>query len=92
MMRLLGARSFQLGWASVILGFAIHYAIALTWTAIFCVAATRFSVLWRRPIISGLLYGLIVYAVMNFIVLPLSALPPRPTPTTIVARVNAVLA
>ena len=89
---LLGSRSFQLGWASVALGFIIHYAIAFTWTAIFCIAATRFSVLWRRPILSGLSYGVLVYVVMNFIVLPLSALPPRPTPPTIVARVNAVLA
>jgi hypothetical protein len=89
---LLGAGSFQLGWASVVLGFVIHYVIAFTWTAIFCIVATRFSVLCRRPVLSGLLYGLLVYVVMNFIVLPLSALPPRPSPPTIVARVNAVLA
>ena len=32
---LLGSQSFQMGWTSVGLGVAIHYAIALTWTAIF---------------------------------------------------------
>lgn len=89
---LLDGRSFQLGWASVVLGVVIHYAIALTWTAIFYVAATRFNVLSRRPILSGLLYGVLVYAIMNFVVLPLSAVPPRPSASTIVVRINAVLA
>jgi hypothetical protein len=49
-------------------------------------------VLLRRPILSGLLYGVLVYAIMNFIVLPLSAVPPRPSAATIFVRANAVLA
>ena len=49
-------------------------------------------VLTRRPILSGLVYGLIVYVVMNFLVLPMTAVPPRPTAVTLVNRVNAVLA
>jgi hypothetical protein len=40
---LIDGRSFQLGWASIGLGVVIHYAIALTWTAIFYIAATRFK-------------------------------------------------
>lgn len=91
---LIDGRSFQLGWASVGLGVLIHYAIALTWTAIFYIAATEFNltVLSRRPILSGLLYGMLVYVIMNFIVLPLSAVPLRPGAATIAARVNVVLA
>ena len=91
---LLGAHSFQMGWTSVWLGVVIHYAIALTWTAIFYIAATRFNfaVLTRRPVLSGLIYGLVVYVVMNFVVLPMSALPPRPAPPTLISRINAVLA
>jgi hypothetical protein len=91
---LIDGRSFQLGWTSVGLGVLIHYAIALIWTAIFYIAATEFNfnVLLRRPILFGLLYGMLVYAIMNFIVLPLSAVPPRPSAATIAARINAVLA
>jgi hypothetical protein len=92
---LIDGRSFQLGWVSVGLGVVIHYAIALTWTAIFYIAATtrfNFTVLSRRPILSGLIYGIIVYVVMNFIVLPLSAIPLRPAAATLISRVNAVLA
>jgi uncharacterized membrane protein YagU involved in acid resistance len=89
---LVGRHSFQMGWTSVALGVAIHYAIALSWTAIFYVAATKFAMLPRRPILSGLIYGLVVYVVMNFIVLPLTAVPPRPTAITLINRLNAVLA
>ena len=89
---LLGRHSFQMGWTSVLLGVVIHFAIALTWTAIFYVAASKLAVLTRRPILSGLIYGLVVYVVMNFVVLPLSALPPRPTPSTLISKINAVLA
>ena len=77
---------------SIALGVVIHYAIALTWTAIFYIAATRFNVLSRRPILSGLLYGVLVYVIMIFIVLPLSAVPAGPSAAALVTRVNAVLA
>ena len=89
---LIGTKSFQSGWASVWLGVAIHYAIALTWTAIFYVAAMRAAFLMRRPIVSGLVYGLIVYLVMNFIVLPMTGVPQPRAAITIAARINAVLA
>lgn len=91
---LIGRHSFQLGWGSVALGVVIHYAIALTWTAIFYVAATRLNValLTRRPVISGLVYGAIVYLVMNFIVLPLSGVPHPRAAITVASRINAVLA
>ena len=89
---LLGKHSFQVGWTSVGLGIAIHYVIALAWTAIFYIAATKFVALTRRPILSGLVYGIIVYLVMNFLVLPMTAVPPRRTAVTLVNRVNAVLA
>jgi hypothetical protein len=89
---LLGIHSFQMGWTSVGLGVAIHYTIALTWTAIFYIVATRFIALTRRPVLSGLIYGVVVYIVMNFLVLPLTAVPPRPAAMTLVNRINAVLA
>jgi hypothetical protein len=89
---LFGTHSFQMGWMSVGLGVAAHYAIALAWSAIFFIAATKFMVLIRRAILSGLLYGVVVYVVMNFIVLPLSAVPTRPAAATLVSRINAVLA
>jgi uncharacterized membrane protein YagU involved in acid resistance len=89
---LFGRHSFQMGWNSVLLGVVIHFAIALAWTGLFYMAAKKLSVLTQWPIVSGLIYGLIVYVLMNFVVLPLTALPPRPAPPTLVSKINAVLA
>jgi hypothetical protein len=82
----------QGGAATVALGVAIHYAIALTWTAIFYAASRNLVVLNKRPVLSGLVYGGIVYVVMNYIVLPLTAVPHLGHRITAVARINAILA
>jgi hypothetical protein len=89
---LIGMKSFQIGLASVALGVAIHYTIAIFWTGVFYAASRRFSILIRRPVICGLLYGGVVYLFMNFVVLPLSSVPFRPAAVTLASRINGVLA
>jgi hypothetical protein len=80
------------GLASVALGVAIHYSIAVIWTALFYAASRRFAVLSRRPVLSGLVYGGTIYVFMNFVVLPLSGVPHSRSAVTIASRVNGVLA
>jgi len=72
---LLGADSFTGGFASAALGAACHYLIALTAAAVFYAASRKLTFLVQQPVVSGLLYGIVVYSVMNFVVLPLSAVP-----------------
>ena len=88
---LIGMASFEMGGASVALGVAIHFAIALTWTAIFYVASRRIAVMGEHPVITGLVYGVIVYVVMNFMVLPLTRVPPLRLTQTLMTRINALL-
>lgn len=89
---LIGMRSFSAGMASVVLGVVIHYAIAFTWTLIYYVASQKFSSLVRRPAICGLLYGVVVYVVMTFAVLPLTGVPHSTKAITLAARINALAA
>ena len=89
---LIGMKAFQNGLASVALGVAIHYAIALTWTAVFYAASRRLAILTRRPVLSGLVYGGTVYLLMNFVVLPLSNVPHPRAAVTLASRINGVLA
>ena len=89
---LIGGQAFQRGWASVLLGVALHYIIALIWTAAFYVIARKFTIVMRRPVLSGLIYGVVVYLIMNFVVAPLSGVPHPLRPVTLVSRINAVLA
>lgn len=66
------------GNATALLGLALHYAIALCMAAAFYLVSRKFHFLARRPLVAGMLYGVLLYAIMNFIVLPLSALPAHP--------------
>jgi hypothetical protein len=59
-------------------GLAFHFFIAFTITAIFFAAASLLPWLVRRPAIIGPVYGIGVYLVMNFVVIPLSRIGPRP--------------
>jgi hypothetical protein len=86
---LLGPRSFALGWPTALLGGALHYFIAFSAATLFYLASRRISFLADWPILSGPLYGVAVYAVMYWIVIPLSHLHPRPFSWT--ATVIAIL-
>lgn len=89
---LIGPYAFSGGPATALLGFAIHYTIALFWAALFLLAATRIAFLTRHAVLSGLLYGGLIYIVMNFVVLPLTRLPPRTHHHPLPVLLNGVLA
>lgn len=57
-----------------VVGMASHWAILLGAAAIFVLVSLRFPVLRRRAWIVGPLFGICVYLVMHFVVLPLSAI------------------
>jgi hypothetical protein len=77
---LLGAASYTGGAKTAVLGVALHFLIATVATAVFYFASRTLRFLVERPVIAGLLYGVVVYFFMNFVVLPLSAFPQRVAP------------
>ena len=77
---LLGAASFTGGTKTAVLGLALHFLIATVATIVFYFASRNLLFLIERPITAGLLYGVAVYAFMNFVVIPLSAVSQRPVP------------
>ena len=60
------------GGATAALGLCLHYFIATTVAFVFYAAARYAPALWRRPWLWGALYGVGVYGVMTYIVVPLS--------------------
>jgi hypothetical protein len=74
---LIGQKAFQGGAATAALGLGLHFVIAFSLVAVFYAASRRLSFLRRQAVISGLIYGLIVFGVMNLVVLPLSAAKPK---------------
>jgi hypothetical protein len=67
---LLGRSAYTGGTPSALLGLAMHFCIATFWAALFILIAQSVPVMRRQAIASGLIYGLIIYAVMTFLVLP----------------------
>ena len=72
---LLGPASFTGGAGSAALGVALHFLIATVATAVFYFASRTLRFLVDQAIPAGLLYGVFVYLFMNFVVIPLSAVP-----------------
>jgi hypothetical protein len=60
------------GMTTAALGVLLHFAIAVSITAIYVAASRFFPVLRRRWIICGLAYGVAAYFVMTFVIVPLS--------------------
>jgi uncharacterized membrane protein YagU involved in acid resistance len=76
---LLGKSAFDGGLATVELGLVLQWAMAISIASIFVVVIRWRPVLKRHWIKAGLAYGIIIFVVMNYVVLPLSAIghPPR---------------
>jgi hypothetical protein len=72
---ILGRPSFDGGVASASLGLLSHFLIAFSASAAFYAASRKLDFLTQRAVISGIVYGVLVYFFMNRIVVPLSAAP-----------------
>jgi hypothetical protein len=77
---LLGRAAAEGGLPTAALGLGIHFGIATTIVGVYVLASRKLPFLARHPLVCGALYGLLAYVVMNKIVVPLSAVPPRPAP------------
>ncbi len=89
---LIDGKSFTMGDASVALGVAIHYTIAMTWTVVFYLLSRKLLILTRQATICGIVYGGAVYVIMNFVVLPMTRVPHAHAAMTVASRVSGVLA
>ncbi|HSD69609.1 MAG TPA: hypothetical protein VLB07_08650 [Woeseiaceae bacterium] len=75
---LLGRESFEGGSATASLGLLVHFLMTGAMAAAYYIAARNKPLLWQRPVLCGGLYGVLLYAIMNFVVVPLSAAAPSP--------------
>lgn len=62
------------GTATGMLGLLLHFLMAIIIAAIYYVAARNIRLLVDRAVPCGIAYGLVTYGVMNYVVMPLSAI------------------
>ena len=70
---LLGRDAFRGGPATAALGALLHFFIAFGIVCVYYLVSRRLGILTRHPVLCGLLYGVIVFVIMNRVVIPLSA-------------------
>jgi uncharacterized membrane protein YagU involved in acid resistance len=70
---LLGRPAFQGGAGVMVLGLLLQWGMSILIAAFFSGAASLWPVLARRWILWGAIYGVVVFIVMNYVVVPLSA-------------------
>lgn len=61
----------EMGGAGAILGLLVHFALMAIMVAAFMIAARTLPRLLDRPLMTGLVYGLLTYVVLDLIVVPL---------------------
>jgi len=90
---LLAKASFEGGLASMFLGAVLQEVMGLLIATIYVLLAKSIPVLLRRWIICGLAYGVVIFFVMNYVVVPLSAWKSTPhfTPVKFAANMAAML-
>jgi hypothetical protein len=69
----LGAKTFDWGFATAAMGLALHFLVALTATLVFYGLSRRIPAMVAHPVVSGILFGVFWLLVMYRGVIPLLA-------------------
>ena len=71
-------KAFSGGDIMIVWGVLFHYLIALSWTVLFFFMYPALPWIRKNKYVTGLLYGIFVWIMMNRVVIPLSEIPQRP--------------
>jgi len=66
------------GWSMAVLGLIFHFIIAMIWAILFYVLYPYFNKMVKNKWLAGILYGILVWIIMNRVVVPLSNTPKNP--------------
>jgi uncharacterized membrane protein YagU involved in acid resistance len=88
---ILGKAAYHAGAAGLILGLVLQWAMSFAIALIYGLGRERVEVLRHSWVLGGVLYGLVIFLVMSFAVVPLSRAVPQPA-FTLPALVENLLA
>jgi hypothetical protein len=71
-------KAFSSGPVMIFWGVLFHYIIAYSWTILFFFMYPVFSFMRKNRYVTGLLYGIFIWIIMNQVVIPLSEISQRP--------------
>ncbi len=76
----MGRSAYDGGAATAAVGLALHFVIAAGAATVFFLASRALPGLLRRPVLSGVVFGLGVWVVMYYVVLPITFSRPNTLP------------
>lgn len=79
------------GWSSATLGILLHFVVAACIATVFYLLARSLPFFVRRPVITGIVFGVLAHFVMQYAVIPLSAIGWRSSPSDLGAFLNNVI-
>jgi hypothetical protein len=85
-----GQQAFAEGNSMVIAGLFLHYLIAIAFTLFLFWLYPKLPIFTKSRILTGILYGIFIWLVMNLVVVPLSNTPSQPF-TLLNALINVVI-
>lgn len=88
---LIGQQAFTGGVPSALLGLALQWAMSMLIAAIYVAVTAARPARRRQWVSTGIIAGIVIFAVMNYLVVPLSAAPFRP-PLTVHGLLTAFTA
>lgn len=69
---LVGTESFERGATTVVIGLLFHFGVALGVAVGFYLLARMFPFVVRHSVVSGAIYGIVVFFVMSYLIVPLT--------------------
>lgn len=69
---LIGKAAYDNGIATAILGLLLHFLIAFIFTIIFVLIYPRLKFAHTQPLLTGIIYGILVWLTMNAVVIPIA--------------------
>lgn len=73
-----GKKAFAGGNEMLAWGLLFHFLIAVGFAAIYVLLFRQYSFITKNSIVSGILYGIVAWSVMNLLVVPFSHVPAQP--------------
>jgi len=79
------------GWNTALIGILAHFMVAFSIAAVYFVLSRLIPFLIEHPIISGLIYGVAAHFVMQYVVVPLSAIGSVPNWPPVGSLLNSLI-
>lgn len=79
------------GWNTAILGMFLHFIVAFCFATVYFLLSRNMALLIRYPVVSGLVYGVIANYIMQYVVIPLSAIGVRGNSEPVGSMLNSIV-